>query len=120
MNKSGQKKTSVKGRRTSAAIFLDFLKKEWPMLALTSLLLAGFAVVRTYSASFISDIVEHLQARAPLSEAVGLAFVGAAVACSSYVMRYAGSMLCVVDGKAGAADPVSVNGASLPYPVERV
>lgn len=95
MNKTGQKKTSVKGRWTSAEIFLDFLKKEWPMLALASLLLAGFAVVRTYSASFISDIVEHLQARAPLSEAVGLAFVGAAVACSSYVMRYAGSMLCV-------------------------
>ena len=95
MNKTGQKKTSVKGRQTSAAIFLDFLKKEWPMLALASLLLAGFAVVRTYSASFISDIVEHLQARAPLSEAVRLAFVGAAAACSSYVMRYAGSMLCV-------------------------
>ena len=50
MNKTGQKKTSVKGRWTSAEIFLDFLKKEWPMLALASLLLAGFAVVRTYSA----------------------------------------------------------------------
>ncbi len=83
------------GRRTSPALFSDFLKKEWPMLMLASLLLAGFAVVRTYSASFISDIVEHLQAKAPLSEAVGLAFLGAAAACSSYVMRYGGSMLCV-------------------------
>lgn len=96
MSKNDQKKTPLKaGRRTSVTLFLDFLKKEWLVLALASFLLAGFAVVRTYSASFISDIVEHLQARAPLSEALGLAFLGAAVACSSYVMRYAGSMLCV-------------------------
>jgi len=94
--KADRTKPSQKaGRQTSAALFSDFLKKEWPVLMLASLLLAGFAVVRTYSASFISDIVEHLQAKAPLSEAVGLAFLGAAVACSSYVMRYAGSMLCV-------------------------
>lgn len=97
MNETDQKKVPLKAeRQTSATLFLDFLKKEWPILALASLLLAGFAVVRTYSASFISDIVEHLQARKPLSQAVGLAFAGAAVACSSYVMRYAGSMLCVM------------------------
>ena len=97
MNKTDEKKRPLKaGRKTSATLFLDFLKKEWPILALASLLLAGFAVVRTYSASFISDIVEHLQAGKPLSQAVGLAFAGAAVACSSYVMRYAGSMLCVM------------------------
>ena len=97
MNKTDEKKRPLKaGRKTSATLFLDFLKKEWPILALASLLLAGLAVVRTYSASFISDIVEHLQAGKPLSQAVGLAFAGAAVACSSYVMRYAGSMLCVM------------------------
>ena len=84
------------GRQAPQSLFTDFLKKEWPVLVLASLLLAGFAVVRTYSASFISDIVERLQARAPLSEAVRLAFLGAALACSSYVMRYAGSMLCVM------------------------
>lgn len=84
------------GRQPSLALFMDFLKKEWPVLALASLLLAGFAVVRTYSASFISDIVEHLQERVPLSETVRLAFLGAASVCSCYVMRYAGSMLCVM------------------------
>lgn len=94
MNKTISSRKS--GRQPSLALFMDFLKKEWPVLALASFLLAGFAVVRTYSASFISDIVERLQERAPLSEAVRLAFLGAAVACSSYVMRYAGSMLCVM------------------------
>lgn len=82
--------------QTPLAFFAEFLKKEWHILALATLLLAGFAVVRTYSASYISGIVEHLQTKAPLSGAVRLAFLGAAAACSSYVMRYAGSMLCVV------------------------
>ncbi len=88
----------VKGQ-TSLFLFFEFVKKQWFLLALTMLLLTGFAVLRTYSTSFISEIVGSLQSKAPLSEATGLALLGAAVACLSYVIRFAGHVLCVVMGE---------------------
>lgn len=83
-------------KRRDLIPFISFLKREWWVLAAATLLLTGFSVVRTYSASYISEIVEYLQTGRPIGGVIELALIGAAVSCSSYVMRYAGSMLCVM------------------------
>lgn len=72
-----------------------FLKKEWKKLVLAILILAVHAIVRAYSTSYVSKIVKGIQTNQVLAEILFLAFVGAVVACSAYVLRFIGSAIVI-------------------------
>lgn len=76
-------------------LLVSFLKKEKGKLALAMLILAAHAVVRTYSSAYVSRIVENIQTGQALKNVLMLAFVGAGVACSAYVLRFWGSVIII-------------------------
>lgn len=77
-------------------LLTEFLKQEVGWLILITMILAGFAGLRTYSASYISKIVELLQNGEPVSRLMVTAVAGCLIASASYFMRYISSVLCTI------------------------
>ena len=84
----------MKKKEKKAILFWEFLKKQWGWFVLIFIILCSYAIVRTYSISFVSKIVQLLQNEESISKIMILALIGFCFAGAGYGLRYIGSILC--------------------------
>ncbi len=84
----------MKKKEKKAILFWEFLKKQWGWFVSIFIILCSYAIVRTYSISFVSKIVQLLQNEESISKIMILALIGFCFAGAGYGLRYIGSILC--------------------------